>query len=121
MEIVKTIQPRRCPHCGYIWTPRIPDPKRCPQCKQALAKTDIQAEREKLRNTILIDIKPIQGDEGGFNNCKRCSKPAPFRVDENGEHEYLCKDCLLERIMRTKQPADQTEAAKLWVETIVEN
>lgn len=26
----------RCPHCNYVWTPRIEDPKQCPRCKRYL-------------------------------------------------------------------------------------
>lgn len=26
--------PLKCPHCEYVWTPRVSNPKSCPKCKQ---------------------------------------------------------------------------------------
>ena len=39
--IVKKAAPvseMRCPHCDYVWTPRIENPKQCPRCKQYLER-----------------------------------------------------------------------------------
>lgn len=30
------VQERKCPKCGYKWTPRIKKPKACPECKTRL-------------------------------------------------------------------------------------
>lgn len=30
--------PVHCVHCGYEWTPRVPNPKACPNCKQYQVK-----------------------------------------------------------------------------------
>ncbi|GAI37344.1 unnamed protein product, partial [marine sediment metagenome] len=30
------LRKRKCPRCGYEWTPRVADPKECPRCKGRL-------------------------------------------------------------------------------------
>lgn len=30
------IRKLRCPKCGYVWEPRVKQPKSCPECKQRL-------------------------------------------------------------------------------------
>jgi predicted Zn-ribbon and HTH transcriptional regulator len=31
-------EPMTCPHCGYVFTPRVEKPKRCPLCQRWINK-----------------------------------------------------------------------------------
>ena len=42
------MEPKTCPHCGYIWTPRKENPKKCPQCANPLW----QSPRPKKKNPV---------------------------------------------------------------------
>lgn len=41
-----------CGKCGYVWTPRKPDPINCPLCKQLLYSKEevLRRQREKREN-----------------------------------------------------------------------
>ena len=55
------MDPKTCPHCGYIWTPRKENPKKCPQCANPLW----QSPRPKKKKPVDA-VKHFEDGEAVF-------------------------------------------------------
>jgi len=40
----------KCPYCGYVWTPRVANPKECPRCKRRID----YSRQEKIKDMVSI-------------------------------------------------------------------
>jgi hypothetical protein len=116
-SLEQQITPIKCPHCGYIWLPRMTNPKRCPQCKQPLQKTELQLQREaekKEQALMLVRVRePIQGKDVLKCTIPGCILPAMFRFESENEKCGLCKEHLLQKIDRIRQLTND-EVMKLY-------
>ena len=70
------MEPKTCPHCGYIWTPRKENPKKCPQCANPLwqsprPKTHHGESSTEVEQPAEVDSKslPNAGKTQGGDPC----------------------------------------------------
>ena len=101
-----------CPHCQYIWPPRVKNPKDCPKCKRPLALTEEQLARKAMkrrREQISMDITVLRKEQQIHDNkillCEVkeigvASHPAQYCIeDERGKKHLYCKDHCLNAIL----------------------
>jgi hypothetical protein len=94
----------KCPHCGYEWEPRIPNPKTCPCCKRVIALPKAYQEKQQERKQILAQQVDYT-KETGYTLCYVCHKQVGMiRIDIPGEPpRHYCIQHAAEKIASLKQ------------------
>ena len=59
-----------CSHCGYVWEPRVPDPKSCPMCKRPL-------QNVSSRKIVHVEEQVTQ-TRAKLIRCNKCDRLAMY-------------------------------------------
>jgi len=96
-----------CPHCGWHWTPRKPNPKYCPSCKRTLQQTEQQLQRKKDRELMSKTLVRYRlPDSKGYVVCKNpgCKNVAMLRFEEPGQGPTgYCIEHAIQKLQTMKQ------------------
>ena len=50
----------KCNICGYLWQPRVANPKACPSCKYRFDYADASLKRKKVLEALKKRIKELE-------------------------------------------------------------
>jgi len=68
---------KRCPYCGYEWTPRKQHPKACPHCKRYLVKSSSRTQRRIYKQDKEQEVIEIMKQELSRLNKQTKKKQTP--------------------------------------------
>jgi hypothetical protein len=95
-----------CPHCGFIWTPKVENPRACPRCKRyfdykVLPPIPTDKEVHRKRRISLPETKPLEEFERLSVLCERhqnIDASSSVYAEVKYNEQNLCLDCLREVI-----------------------
>ena len=79
------MDPKTCPHCAYIWTPRKENPKKCPQCANPLWQSPRPHKKHQDHGVVAEEQRPetLKIESGSlYREPEREPAAPPIFIDE---------------------------------------
>ena len=98
------VQNLKCPHCGFVWTPKVMNPRACPSCKRyfdydTLPPIPTDTTIVSKRISALPKVGQITSNDKLTKLCEMCKENDPTTsnyAQGSIEGRFLCAQCIME-------------------------
>lgn len=108
----------KCPYCGYVWKPKVKNPRSCPRCKryffeghmpERVAEEPVQ---ERLEVPKVKSVTPLPSDS--YLECEYCTKRAIVHI----LGKNVCEDHIV-TVIKEKLGSKPVEIPKTYEEELL--